>query len=97
MNVQEPNGQYTLPPKLNLSERREFFEFLEAHRCTSLSIDFSQLSRIGALGAQMLLAAKQTWKADQIDIEFNNIQPEVTSNLKRLGLHDILIDNEEQK
>ncbi|WP_372839881.1 STAS domain-containing protein [Phaeovulum sp.] len=54
----------SLAPRLDLSAAKDLHAAVLARRGGDLQLDAGQVTHLGALGLQLLLAAKQSWQRD---------------------------------
>lgn len=65
----------TLPSHLDIGSVRPLLEELRALRGAPLTLDGSEITRVGGLGLQILLSARATWLADDQPLTIANPSP----------------------
>jgi chemotaxis protein CheX len=75
-----------LPEVLDLKAAAPLLGDLLAMRGRDVSLDASQVRRIGGQCLQVLLSATATWKADAASLEIVNPSPEFAEALELLGV-----------
>ena len=75
-----------LPAILDLAAAAPLTERLLAARGTDLTIDASEVLRIGGLCLQTLVAAAKTWSADRASFEIAQPSAEFLEALQRFGI-----------
>lgn len=96
MATETQHKTYALPGSLIPEERRVLTDFLMNNRHVPLTLDCANLTKIGALGAQVLLVANHTWNADNVKLELINVDETIKSSLRDLGLSDQILKEESQ-
>lgn len=82
-----------LPERLDLAAADELAEALE-HLCDSpLEVDASGVSQLGALCAQVLLAARLQWQSDRVTFRLVSPSPAFRDGLAVLGLPADIFDS----
>ena len=83
-----------LPERLDLAAADELAEALE-HLCDSpLEIDASAVTQLGALCAQVLLAARLQWQSDRVAFRLVSPSAGFHDGLATLGLPADIFDSE---
>lgn len=80
-----------LAPRLDLAAASPLHSALLAARGDALTIDLSEVERIGASCAQVLVSAQKTWAADRVPLTFDQPSPEASAQLALLGLDSLLL------
>ena len=75
-----------LPAILDLAAAAPLTERLLAARGNDLSIDASEVLRVGGQCLQVLLAAAKTWSADRASFEITRSSAEFVEALQRFGI-----------
>ena len=75
-----------LPEALDLTAAAPLSQSLLTHRGKPLTIDASRVTRTGARGLQVLLAAAATWKADEVSIRLDKPSEEFLEGSRLLGI-----------
>ncbi len=75
-----------LPAILDLAAAGPLTERLLAARGTDLTIDASEVLRVGGQCLQALVAAAKTWSADRASFEIARPSPEFVEALQRFGI-----------
>ena len=75
-----------LPAILDLAAAAPLTERLLAARGSDLSIDASEVLRLGGQCLQVLLAAAKTWSVDGASFEIAKPSPEFVDSLARFGI-----------
>ena len=91
-----PRKRVQLAEVLDLTAAAPLAEALRSHRGTELSIDASQVQRVGAQCLQVLLAATATWKADGVRLCMVKPTEEFLEGGRLLGIN-LDQDTAEQK
>lgn len=52
----------------------------------ALSLDASDIRRLGAVGVEMLISAQRQWQADDVPFEVRDWSPEALKSLATLGV-----------
>ena len=87
-----------LPETLDLLAAKPLAAALIERRGASIAIDASQVQRLGAQCAQVLLSAASTWKADGHSLAIANRSPGFVDGLQLLGIpSDAFIEGEVQQ
>lgn len=84
-----------LPSILDLKAASPLASEFLARRGEELSVDASQVQRLGGQCLQVLLSAVMTWRADELPFAVVNASPDFIEGLRRLGITpDEFIDEE---
>jgi chemotaxis protein CheX len=75
-----------LPALLDLAAAAPLTERLLAARGSDLTIDASEVMRVGGLCLQVLLAVVKTWSADRASLEILRPSAEFVEALTRFGI-----------
>jgi len=75
-----------LPEKLNSAAAPKIFEDVKALQGNSVRLNGSAVTMIGALCAQVLIAARQCWQEGGQDFEVTNLSSDMYASLEILGL-----------
>jgi chemotaxis protein CheX len=84
LHVQD--GEFRLPPILDLKAASQLMEMFLAHRGENLYIDGEQVQRLGGQCLQVLLSARQAWEADGHNLLVDNISEDGVAALELLGV-----------
>lgn len=89
------NGTLVLPPILDLRSADTLKAALVSARGQALTIDASEVERIGGIGLQILLSAIRTWKADAQPLAFVNVAEEFSQQWQSFGapLNDLAVQD----
>ena len=79
----------SLPPVLDLQAAEPLRAELMAQRGRSLTIDASQVSRLGGLCLQVLLSARKTWAEDGVSFRLDEPSEALTEQLAAFGAPDL--------
>lgn len=79
--------QLQLPEILDLTAAAPLAQSFLAHRGSDLSVDASQVRRVGAQCLQVMLAAWSTWKADGVRVSLDAPSEEFLEGGRLLGIH----------
>ena len=79
-----------LPPRLDGGTAAELHATLLAARGKPLVLSGGAVTYLGGLGAQLLLAARQTWGAAELDLTLDAPSDALREGLVRLGLTETL-------
>lgn len=79
-----------LEPNLDIRAAAPLREILLASRGGPVVLDAGQVSRLGALCLQVLLAAKGDWNAKGMPFSIQNPSAAFTETLRLFGAQDIL-------
>ena len=82
-----------LRPILDLLAATPLKEQFLAARGRPVSIDASDVDRVGALCLQVLLSAKSTWGADGVSFSFGETSAAFEAGLGTLGASSLLASN----
>jgi chemotaxis protein CheX len=82
-----------LPQVLDLTAAGPLTEQLLALRGADLSLDASQVMRLGGQCLQVLLACAATWKKDGAALELVQPSPELTEALQQFGVPPAMLAN----
>lgn len=85
-----------LPPTLNHDRCGQLVEQLLASRGTPVTVDAAQVHRIGALAAQALLVAQESWAHDVIPFTIESPSAGFLDSLNKLGLASALLPTGKQ-
>lgn len=77
---------FALPSALDTGSAAELAERLTALRGQPLTLDASGVSRVGALGLQVLLSARVTWARDGARFKIDRPSEALEAALARAGL-----------
>lgn len=80
-----------LPPTFNHDRSGQLVEQLAACRGSPVVVDAAQVHRVGALAAQILLAAKRTWDHDGVGFRIDAPSAGFTDSLRKLGLASAML------
>lgn len=80
------SGVVTLPPRLDLASVAQVAGEIMAARGAPLRLDASRVTHLGALGAQLLLAAARDWHESGQGLSIAPCSPAVDDALDCLGL-----------
>jgi chemotaxis protein CheX len=75
-----------LPEVLDLTAAAPLAQSFLSRRGTELSVDASQVRRVGAQCLQVILAAASTWKADGVRLCLDNPTEEFLEGSRLLGI-----------
>ncbi len=90
-----PSPTLVLNAVLDLKSAAPLVSTLLSHRGSDLSIDASNVRRLGGQCLQVLISAKNTWNADEVSLEFVNSSIEFIEALEGFGISaDNFIDRE---
>lgn len=82
-----------LPEKLNTAAAEPLFRELIAARGSAVMLDARDVVQLGSLCCQVLISAKQTWAADNVNLTFDEVPQPFRESLESLGLpSNILIE-----
>ena len=76
----------TLAPSLGLMTVGKLCEQFTEKRGSPIRVDASKVEHIGGLGAQALVAAKNTWDADEVPFAISKPSDAFCADLALLGL-----------
>ena len=79
-----------VPEILDFAAAGPLFEQLRALRGAETSMDCAAVRRIGAQAAQVMVSAARTWAGDRVPFAIVNCSPEMTEQLRLLGLEALL-------
>ena len=85
-SISHPMQTVPLPEVLDLAAASPLTDRLLAARGADLTIDASQVSRLGGQCLQVLLAAAKTWSADRAAFEISEPSHEFVEALTRFGI-----------
>lgn len=85
MEKTETIEQVLLPVALDISTAKAVASDLASKRGSPIKIDAGQVSRVGGLGFQVLLAAQRAWKAEGVSIEIINRSEGFERDISLLG------------
>lgn len=75
----------TLPEILDRKAAYELSKTLLEHRGSEIDLDAGGIQRLGAIGVEVLLAAKQQWHAEAIEFQINNWSEAALQALEAIG------------
>ena len=75
-----------LPPVLDLNAANRLHQQVLALKGKEIEVDASEVSRIGAQCAQILLAAAQSWRADHLAFSVVKASDAFAKTLQLLGI-----------
>lgn len=81
-----------LPQTLDVGAVRAVQKDLLARRGKAITIDASNVDRIGGLGAELLIAAKRQWLEDEAVLEITSIPAAMEQAFIDLGLDATTLD-----
>ena len=79
--------QLQLPEVLDLTAAAPLAQSLLSRRGSDLTVDASQVRRVGAQCLQVLIAAGATWKADGVSLSIDKPTDEFLMGAELLGIH----------
>ena len=74
-----------LPPQLDGTSAASLQARLLAVRGRPVALDGARVTRLGALGLQVLLAGARTWAEDALDYALTDPSPALSQGLRQLG------------
>lgn len=83
-----PQKILKLPEILDLNAAGRLHEQMLAHRGGNISIDASEVSRIGAQCVQVLLSAAQSWRSERQQFRVDQASDAFVKTLQLLGISD---------
>lgn len=84
--AKEASATITLPDELDIRAATPLAAKLAAARGTDLTLDLSQVERVGAQCLQLLLSAAATWDADGAELALKEPSPAFTDAVAIAGL-----------
>jgi chemotaxis protein CheX len=84
-----------LPQTLDVAAVRAVREDLLGRRGTDITVDASDVERIGALGIELLIAAQRQWRKDDSALKLVGVSDTVTDAFQDLGLDATTLDTRE--
>jgi len=90
-------AEHSLPEYLDMSAAEFLKKDLLEFRGSDLSLDASQVQRVGTLCVQILLSARKTWQSDGKKFEITQATEELFDAIRQIGLgpEDLSIAGEE--
>ncbi|MEO1490641.1 MAG: STAS domain-containing protein [Pseudomonadota bacterium] len=85
MEETKDTTEFKLPPAVDMSSAKMIAADLCEKRGAPLTIDASDVTRIGGLGLQVLIAAKASWDADGVPLTFANGSEAFQRDIALLG------------
>ena len=79
-----------LPPVLDLKAADALLRDFRAARGQAVTVDASQVQRLGGLCLQVLLSAQGAWEADGKALDFADCSAAFRENLKLLGADELI-------
>ncbi|MCV6598699.1 MAG: STAS domain-containing protein [Mangrovicoccus sp.] len=76
----------TLPDRLDISSCQALLPRLLELRAQDLEADGSSVKHIGAIGAQFLISAKNSWEKDASRFAVHGLSEAMIDSLRELGL-----------
>lgn len=81
-----------LPQTLDVAAVRAVREDLLVRRGKAVTIDASDLERIGGLGIELLISAKRQWQNDEQALQLVGLSDPVLAAFSDLGLDAVTLD-----
>lgn len=86
MAAKKSGKTLNLAPVLDLNEASALRDKLLSLRGHDLSIDASAVERVGALCAQVLMAAEKTWDQDTQSLTFSKVSDAFQKTMQLIGV-----------
>ncbi len=81
-----------LAPVLDMAAAAPLHASLLSLRGSDVTLDGSQVQRIGGQCLQVLLAARRAWRDDGNALEIVHLQSDVVQTLKLMGADELVLD-----
>jgi chemotaxis protein CheX len=78
---------------LDLNAAEPLRQALVEQRGRALTLDGSQVERLGGLCLQVLISAHKTWAEDGQDLRLEHCSPELVQQLQLFGAEDLSADS----
>ncbi len=75
-----------LPARMNYAAADELSEAFEHLRDSPIEVDASEVTHLGAIGLQVLMAARTQWQLDGVLFRLTGSSPAFTDSLRLLGV-----------
>jgi chemotaxis protein CheX len=86
MAAKKSGKTLNLAATLDLNEASALRDKLLSMRGSAVSIDASAVERVGALGAQVLMAAAKTWDQDKLAFTFTKASDAFQKTMQLIGV-----------
>ena len=86
MDAETSTAPMQVPPRLRTAEAAGLKAMLSDRRGRPVALDFANVTQIGTQCFQVLLAAADAWRADDVAFEVRNMPEEVRDSLRVCGL-----------
>lgn len=83
-----------LPQTLDQITAPELSKSLIAHRGTNIVLDASGVTRLSAIGVEMLIAARKQWDADGARITITGWSDIALTSMERIGANPEMLQSE---
>ena len=83
-------GLVTLPARLDSASARLLASELAEREDAALVLDATELKMIGAMGAEVLIAAARTWAATGRSLSLDGLPEKIRDDLDLLGLGGVV-------
>ena len=92
MNPSDPPSIIVLPERLDGAAAEAIYNELCAMSGAPVKIDASEVSIVGAHGAQLLLAAKKYWAEEGFEFSIEAGSAHFVEGLSNCGLESLIVD-----
>lgn len=90
----DDTANFELPKIMKLEDCEKLHEFLATAQTKNLAFGCHAVERLSGLSAQMLLMAVASWKAQALDVTFENPSDGFLQSVGMLGLNDLLLQEQ---